>query len=678
MKTTSLFRLLAVLCVFAVFGLRVSADSAPSLIVFDASGSMKERIGGELKIDIAKRAVAELVATLPDDSSLGLVVYSHRKPQDCADIELMIPPARLDREAFATALVAIKPKGRTPLAGAIEFAAEKLEYTRQPASIILVTDGLETCGQDPCAVAAKLKAAGVALVVHAVAFDLSSREAKSIACIAHATGGRFLQAKDAGSLKDALAVVAAETVAMPAAPTPPKSIEPPVTKAPPLPPAVTLKAPDQVDAGAAVSVHWTGPDASGDFITIVPKGAADDEDGNLAYTRSGSPLPLNAPVDAGDAEIRYVSGRDHAVLARRALRVLPVEITLEAPAEVVAGSEVKVTWQGPAYAGDYLVIVPLDAGAEFEASPAGVYQVPAVLVTAPMQAGPAEVRLHSGQNRKILGRCPIKVVEAAVTLEAPVEVVAGSLVRVVWKGPDNLNDHLCIVPRDHAGRSPEGFVSTVAGSPAEVPAPVVVGDCEVRYVSGQAGKVLARRPLRTIAAVATVSARAQVMAGSAVSVSWTGPDNPNDYLVLLPRAAADGEYSEAYSSSSTLAGSPVELRARVEAGPAEIRYVDGTDGHVVARRAIEVLEARATLQAPASAPAEATVRVSWTGPDGENDFLTIVPTGSSDDTVGARAWSVGGSPLEIETPGDPGKYEIRYVFALTGAVLERVPLELVK
>ncbi len=678
MKPTLLFRLFLPLALIASGVANARAESAPSLIVFDASGSMKERIGGEAKIDIAKRAVTELVATLPDETQLGLVVYSHRQPQDCDDIELLIPPAKLDRKAFMAVVAGIKPKGRTPLAGAIEFAATKLEYNKRPASIILVTDGLETCGKDPCAVAAKLKAAGVAFVVHAVAFDLSSRDAKAIACIAHATGGRFLQAKDAASLKDALAVVAAEAVAAPAVPKPPKPAEPPATKTPPPPPAVTLKAAEQVDAGAAVSVLWTGPDASGDFITIVPKGATDDEDGNLAYTRSGSPLPLNAPVDAGDAEIRYVSGRDHAVLARRALRVLPVEIKLEAPTEVVAGSEVKVTWKGPAYAGDYLVIVPLDAAAEFEANPAGVYQVPSVLVTAPMQTGPAEVRLHSGQNRKILGRCAIKVVEAAVTLEAPAEVVAGSMVRVVWKGPNNLNDHLCIVPRDHAGSAPEGFVSTAAGSPVDVQAPVTVGDCEVRYVSGQAGKVLARRPLRTIAAVATVSAPAQVMAGSAVSVSWTGPNNPNDYLILLPRAAAAGEYSEAYSSSSTLAGSPVELRARVEAGPAEIRYMDGTDGHVVARRAIEVLEARATLRAPGNAPAGATVTVSWTGPDGENDFLTIVPAGSSDDTVGVRAWSMGGSPLEIETPAEAGRYEVRYVLSRTGAVLARVPLEIVK
>ncbi|MFO7648105.1 hypothetical protein, partial [Halomonas campaniensis] len=61
--------------------------------------------------------------------------------------------------------------------------------------------------------------------MHTVAFDMTTRQAKSIACIAHATGGRFLQAKDAASLKDALAVAVAESVA------PPPPVPPPALRA---------------------------------------------------------------------------------------------------------------------------------------------------------------------------------------------------------------------------------------------------------------------------------------------------------------------------------------------------------------------------------------------------------------------------------------------------------------
>lgn len=669
MNTTPLFRLLVSLAAFVAFGLRLVGEPAPSLIVFDASGSMKERIGGEAKIDIAKRAVTELVATLPDDTRLGLVVYSHRKPQDCDDIELLIPPAKLDRKAFTAVVAGIKPKGRTPLAGSLEFAATKLEYMKQPASIILVTDGLETCGKDPCAVAAKLKAAGVAFVVHAVAFDLSSRDAKSIACIAHATGGRFLQARDAASLKDALAVVAAEAVAAPAAPKPTEPAPKPAVVAVP----ITLKAPEKVDVGATITVAWTGPDASGDFITAVPKGAPDDDDGTLAYTRRGTPLALAAPVEPGVVEVRYVSGRDHAVLARTEVKVLGVEVSLEAPAEAVAGSEVKVVWKGPGIDGDALAILPAGTSEDREADLFPIEKGKPVLVTAPMKTGAAEIRYLRGQRGRALARRSITIVAAQIELLAPDEVVAGSTVAVSWKGASGTTDFVTIVPKaaPDSTRGSFGFAGGVTKFP--LLAPLDAGECEIRYVSGQDGSVLARRALRTVAGAVTLAAPDQAMAGAVVSVDWKGPNNEYDFLAILPVGS-----TERGEPTYTSAGSPAAVRVTGATGAAEVRYVDGATGRVLAQRAIEVVEPRASLIVPASAPAGSTVTVSWIGPDGENDFLTIVPEGSPDDTAGVRAWTMGGKELQIETPVEAGRYEVRYVVLRTGVVLERVPLEIVK
>ena len=189
------------------------------MIVFDASGSMSGRIKGETKMAIARRVVRELVTALPANTRLGLVAYGHRKANDCQDIELLIAPGALDKDKFVKAVDALEPRGMTPLSAALEFAAQALTYRESKASIVLVSDGLETCGKDPCATARALKAAGADLTAHVVAFDLSAKEARGIECIASETGGRFLQANDAASLKDALEMAVAEaTVA--AAPTP--------------------------------------------------------------------------------------------------------------------------------------------------------------------------------------------------------------------------------------------------------------------------------------------------------------------------------------------------------------------------------------------------------------------------------------------------------------------------
>ena len=71
--------------------------------------------------------------------------------------------------------------------------------------MVLVSDGIETCVADPCAVAAELKKAGVGFVAHVIGFDVADPAAKAqLQCIARATGGVYLDARDASGLENAL------------------------------------------------------------------------------------------------------------------------------------------------------------------------------------------------------------------------------------------------------------------------------------------------------------------------------------------------------------------------------------------------------------------------------------------------------------------------------------------
>jgi Ca-activated chloride channel family protein len=638
---------------------------ASTLIVLDASGSMTERIKGETKIDIAKRAVRELVASLPDDARLGLVVYGHRKPDDCNDIELLIPPLRLDRVAFVAAVNAVKPKGRTPLSAALEFAARSLDYTKQASNVILVSDGLETCNQDPCATAARLKAAGVNFIVHAVAFDLSARDAKKFACIASATGGRFLQANDAATLKDALYVAVTEaSVATPAKPTPP-----PLEVITP----VTIKAAPSVLVGAAFPVGWTGPDNAGDYITIVPKGTPDGDDGNLAYTRQGSPLQLTALVDPGEAELRYVAGRSHTVLARASIKLTEAEVTLTAAPQATAGAIVSIAWKGPNNQGDYLTIVPKTTEDGGYAECANTTAGSPVKITAPMETGDGEIRYMSGQSRRVLGRRPIKILPADVTLAARDEVVAGAVVEITWKGPNNRNDYLTVVAKTVPDGGRGAIAYTAQSSTLKVTAPGEVGAGEIRYMSGQGDLVLARRPINFVAAEVTLTAPDEAVAGSAVEITWTGPNNQNDYLTIVGKAAPDGERGAiAYTGQ----GSPLKVTAPGEPGPGEIRYMRGQDDQVLARRALAITAAKITLKAPARVPLREPVRVEWTGPNNQNDYLTIVPQGTPDVHSENHAWTMSGSPATLSPPDVPGPCEIRYVNGQDDRVLARISIEI--
>ena len=638
------------------------AQPGDTLIILDASGSMNERIRGESKIVIARRAVRELVESLPDNTRLGLVDYSHRRNY-CDDIELLIPPAPLDKQAFIAAVDALKPKGRTPVAASIEFAARALNYTKNKASIILVSDGEETCGGDPCATARKLSESAAGLTIHAVAFDLTARQAKDFACVASTTHGRFLQANDAATLKDALVVAVAEsTVAA--------KVEP---AAEDLSPA-TISVPATVAAGADFPASWTGPNNPGDYLCIVRAGAPDDAYENTSYTRQGSPLTMTALLDAGPAEVRYVAGRSRKILGRASLTITPIGVTLEAVDESVAGSPIELSWNGPNNRGDYLTIVPKSSADDLSGKYIETAKGSPVRATTPILPGDAEIRYISGQGRKVLARRALRIVPAKITLEAPTEVVAGSPLDVVWTGPNYDEDFLVISPKTSADTAWRRPVATRHGSPAKMIAPIEPGDAEVRYYSGEGHQILARRPIEVIEASVTLKGPDNALAGSEIQVEWTGPNNENDFLAIVPKGAADGAWKRVTYSRG---GSPAKVTAPIEAGEAEIRYLSGTGHKVLARRAIKLEAATITLDAPEQAIAGSVVDIVWTGPNLNNDFLVIMPKMAADGAWKRTTYTRGGSPAKVTAPMEPGESEIRYISGEGNKVLARQPIKVV-
>lgn len=180
-----------------------------TILVLDASGSMWGQIEGKAKITIAQDVVGELLQALPAEQELGLTVCGHRRKGDCSDIETLILPGGDQRAAIARAVNAIKPKGKTPLSAAVIAAANALRYSEEPATVILVSDGRETCDFDPCEVGRQLEATGVDFTAHVIGFDVADpADRAELQCLAEETGGSFRTASNAAELSQALAVVA--------------------------------------------------------------------------------------------------------------------------------------------------------------------------------------------------------------------------------------------------------------------------------------------------------------------------------------------------------------------------------------------------------------------------------------------------------------------------------------
>ena len=181
------------------------AQGADAILILDASGSMWGQVEGQTKIAAARRAVDSILSKWKPSDRLGLIAYGHRSKGDCKDIEMIVPVSRFDPARIKGAVNALVPKGKTPIADSLRAAASSLKTTEGKGTVVLVSDGIETCVADPCAVAAELKKAGVGFVAHVIGFDVADPAAKAqLQCIARATGGVYLDARDAASLENAL------------------------------------------------------------------------------------------------------------------------------------------------------------------------------------------------------------------------------------------------------------------------------------------------------------------------------------------------------------------------------------------------------------------------------------------------------------------------------------------
>lgn len=199
------FFLTVFLSTFLVSLARTQSNSSTNLIlILDASGSMWQKVEGEFKIVVARKVLKDLLGELPADSKVGLIAYGHRKKADCADIETIVPLAALDKAALGQKIDAIDPKGKTPITDAVKAAFESVRSKEEETTIIVVSDGLETCGGAPCEAVEEAKKAGIKFVMHVIGFDLGKENVSELECAAQAGGGLYLSANNAAELFDAL------------------------------------------------------------------------------------------------------------------------------------------------------------------------------------------------------------------------------------------------------------------------------------------------------------------------------------------------------------------------------------------------------------------------------------------------------------------------------------------
>ncbi len=198
-------------CAFFLFATVSSAEVNPAvMIILDASGSMWGSAGKETKIEAARKVLSQVVPGLPQTLDVGFMAFGHRRTGDCGDMEILVPLGSGNREEILEKAKVVNPKGKTPLALSVERMAETLRERDGETTIILVSDGKDTCSADPCETVEKLRKSGIRFVLHVVGFAVQEDVRQQLECMAKAGGGAYYSAEDADSLLGAFAEMAKE------------------------------------------------------------------------------------------------------------------------------------------------------------------------------------------------------------------------------------------------------------------------------------------------------------------------------------------------------------------------------------------------------------------------------------------------------------------------------------
>jgi Ca-activated chloride channel family protein len=192
-----------------------------AIIVFDGSGSMSEMGFNDLdepRIFEARRALRRAIPQIAPFRRLGLVIYGPGPEEACHNIDLRFAPQADAAPRILAEIEALRPSGDTPLTAAVGRAAAALGSPARPGTVVLVTDGKETCGGAPCQLAAELAAEAPGLTVHVIGFKMRGdyfswgsqgatdyTETSTVAqCLAERTGGQYVNAETVDDLVAAL------------------------------------------------------------------------------------------------------------------------------------------------------------------------------------------------------------------------------------------------------------------------------------------------------------------------------------------------------------------------------------------------------------------------------------------------------------------------------------------
>jgi hypothetical protein len=160
----------------------------------------------ESKLEAAKKALSDFVGILPANLNVGLEVYGHKETISCDDIEIIVPIGKLDVDEMRKKINSLQAYGNTPVAAALEIAAAEMSSLDGEKTIVLISDGVDTCNGNPIRTAKRIREEmGIDVKIQVTGLGVDKSAKKQLKNIARAGGGNYYAADNSRQLKRCLA-----------------------------------------------------------------------------------------------------------------------------------------------------------------------------------------------------------------------------------------------------------------------------------------------------------------------------------------------------------------------------------------------------------------------------------------------------------------------------------------
>lgn len=656
------FSILVCATLLLVSPVRAETKTDKVMLVLDASGSMWGQIDNKSKIEIARSTFSTLVKDWPKEKEVGLVVYGHRQKGDCQDIETVVPVGPLNAQSLISTVNKITPKGKTPLSQSVKQAAQALKFTENKATVILISDGKETCDIDPCALGTELEKLGVDFTTHVIGFDVASlKDQAQLKCLAENTGGQFISAANAHELQDALT----HTVQAPV--EPPQKVVPVANLSKP---KGSLTSDPKVIKGTLLTIQPQGePDLRG-YVYLYKQGQ--EKSLTYAYVQKNAqgeykPIKMRMPAHLGPYTLKWIT-KQNQLVAENTVQVIDAEISLKVSQSATKGTQLPVELVAPDGLDGYIYLFPKGKDKEVAYDyvrpnqKQGGYNKSNLRL--PTHVGSYTVKWITHKS-EILAEADLEITDAKITLDVPSEAPMGTEIKVGLNAPEGLKGYIYLYAKgkekyisyDYARAAKEGGYKK-----SKLRLPARPGEYVVKWVVAK-NEVLAEAPLNVTQAQLSLKMSDKAKMGTEVRVTPQGPAGLTGYVYLYYENK-DKYLTYGYVREKDFGGyKEAKLRLPARPGNYVVKWVSDKK-EVLAEKNVTVESTPVALKAANTAKPGEKLKVTLEATPGLDGYIYLYGKGKDKHITYGYVREHELDPYQVvhlNLPEQPGDYVIKWI-----------------